>query len=296
MSSERSASRVWFVTGAGRGLGRAFVEAALAAGDRVVATLRRPELLADLVAAHPESLRTLNLDVRERSAVFATVEQAHASFGRLDVVINNAGYGLIGTIEELSEDEARAQMETNFFGALWVTQAVLPVMRAQRSGHIVQISSVGGVGTMPAFGLYNASKWALEAFSEALASEVADLGVRVTIAELGGFATDWAWSSMRFARGLPAYDALRERTFGTTQLPWDMSQKATDTSADPSEAAAALLRHVTSETPGPLRLLVGADAPGHVAMALASRRDDYRKNPGFTWPADASHGAEARDE
>ena len=284
MSSDRPATRVWFVTGAGRGLGRAFVEAALAAGDRVVATLRRPEQLEDLVREHPQSLRTLRLDVRERAAVFGVVEQARAAFGRLDVVVNNAGYGLVGTVEEVTEDEAREQMQTNFFGALWVTQAVLPVMRTQGSGHVVQISSVGGVGTMPAFGLYNASKWALEAFSEALASEVAELGIRVTIAELGGFATDWAWNSMRFASGLPAYDPLRERVFGTSRLPWDMSQKGTDTSADPREAAAALMKHITASEPGPLRLLVGADAPGHVAMALASRRDDYRKNPGFTWP------------
>ncbi len=283
MTSLKSASpRVWFVTGAGRGLGRAFVEAALAVGDRVVATLRQPEALADLASTHPDTIRTMYLDVRERQRVFATVEDARALFGRIDVVINNAGYGLVGAIEELSELDAREQMETNFFGALWVTQAVLPAMRAQGSGHIVQISSVGGVGTMPAFGAYNASKWALEAFSEALAAEVADLGIRTTIAELGGFATDWAWSSMRFARGLPAYDALRERTFGTRHLPWDMSQ--TDTGADPRDAAAALISHVARDTPGPLRLLVGTDAPGHVAAALAGRRDDYRKNPGFEWP------------
>ncbi|PCC73586.1 NADP-dependent 3-hydroxy acid dehydrogenase YdfG [Nannocystis exedens] len=285
MANAPCSPRVWFITGAGRGLGRAFVEGALAAGERVVATLRRPEVLRPLVEAHPALLRTLALDVRDRSAVFTVVEQAHAAFGRLDVVINNAGYGLVGAVEEVSEAEAREQMDTNFFGALWVTQAVLPVLRAQRSGHIVQISSVGGVGTMPAFGLYNASKWALEAFSEALAAEVADLGIRVTIAELGGFATDWAWGSMRFASGLPAYDPLRERTFGTTRLPWDMSQQPSDTSADPREAAAALARHLTDEGTRPLRLIVGADAPEHVSMALAKRRDDYRKNPGFAWPA-----------
>lgn len=279
-----SEARVWFVTGAGRGLGRAFVEAALGAGDRVVATLRRPEVLTTLAAAHPAALRVLPLDVRDRAAVLATVDAARACFGRLDVVVNNAGYGLVGTIEEVSEAEARAQLETNLFGALWVTQAVLPVLRAQRAGHIVQISSVGGVGTMPAFGLYNASKWALEAFSEALAAEVADLGIRVTIAELGGFATDWAWGSMQFARGRPAYDPLRERTFGVAQLPWDQSQQSSDTSAAPAEAARALLAHV-ARADGPLRLLVGADAPEHVTMALAVRREDYRKNPGFTWPA-----------
>lgn len=284
MSSKSTSPRVWFITGAGRGLGRAFVEAALAVGDRVVATLRRPEALADLAATHPDTIRTLHLDVRERQRVFATVEEARALFGQIDIAINNAGYGLVGAIEELSELDVREQMETNFFGALWVTQAILPVMRAQGSGHIVQISTVGGVGTMPTFGLYNASKWALEAFSEALAAEVADIGIRVTIAELGGFATDWAWGSMRFARGLPTYDALRERIFGTPQLPWDMSQQATDTSAAPRDAAAALMSYVTSDTPGPLRLLIGADAPGHVAAAIASRRDDYRKNAGFEWP------------
>lgn len=284
-SSSQAPSRVWLVTGAGRGLGRAFVEAALGAGDRVVATLRQPPALDDLAKDHPATLRALALDVRDRAAVFATVERAAALFGRLDVVVNNAGYGLVGTVEEVTELDAREQMETNFFGALWVTQAVLPVFRAQRSGHVVQVSSVGGVGTMPAFGLYNASKWALEGFSEALAAEVAELGIRVTIAELGGFATDWAWSSMRFAEGLAAYDGLRERTFGTPRLPWDMSQKASDESADPAEAARALVAHVASGAAAPLRLLVGADAPGHVAAALAARRDDYRKNAAFVWPA-----------
>lgn len=277
------ASRVWLVTGAGRGLGRAFTEAALDAGDRVVATARQPSALRDLAEAHPDALRVLPLDVRDRAAVRATVDQARAAYDRIDVVVNNAGYGVLGAIEELTEAEARDQMETNLFGALWVTQAVLPVMRAQRAGHIVQISSVGGVGSMPTFGLYNASKWALEAFSEALAAEVADLGIRVTIAELGGFATDWAWGSMRFAQGMSAYDPLRERLFGTTQLPWDMSQQPADPSADPREAARAILAHVTRGT-GPLRLLVGADAPEHVAAALARRRDDYRENAGFAWP------------
>jgi len=284
VSADSGSPRVWLVTGAGRGLGRAFVEAALAVGDRVVATLRRPEALADLVASYPDTLRTLQLDVRERQSAFATVQDARALFGRIDVVINNAGYAVVGAVEELSEFDVRDQMETNFFGALWVTQAALPVMRTQGAGHIVQISTVGGVGTMPTFGLYNASKWALEGFSEALAAEVADLGIRITIAELGGFATDWAWSSMRFARGLPAYDALRERIFGIPQLPWDLSQKASDTSADPHDAAVALIDYVTSDTPGPLRLLIGTDAPDHVAAALAGRRDDYRKNPRFDWP------------
>lgn len=283
-SSPPPPRHVWFITGAGRGLGRAFAVAALDAGDRVVATLRRPELLDDLVMKHPETLRVLQLDVRDRQAVFATVEKAWSSFGRLDVIVNNAGYGLVGAVEEITEADARDEMETNFFGALWVTQAVMPRLREQRSGHIVQISTVGAVGTMPMFGLYNASKWALEGFSEALAAEAAEHGIRVTLAELGGFATDWAWSSMRFAENLPAYDELRERVFGTRRLPWDPAGKALDTSADPAHAARALVAHVKRDSLGPLRLLVGDDAPEHVAAALATRRDDYRKNAVFTWP------------
>jgi NAD(P)-dependent dehydrogenase (short-subunit alcohol dehydrogenase family) len=291
MRATRTDSRVWLITGAGRGLGREFCEAALAAGDRVVAAIRKPGVLADLCGTHPDNLRVLLLDVAHRERVFSAVQEACNYFGRIDIVVNNAGYGLVGAIEEIGELDARDQMETNFFGALWITQAVLPILREQAAGHIVQISTVGGVGTMPMFGLYNASKWALEAFSEALAAEVSQLGIRVTIAELGGFATDWAWSSMRFAENKPAYDALRQRVFGATKLPWAMSEQATDASADPRQAATALIRHLDSEAPGPLRLLIGNDAPGHVAAALASRRDDYAKNAAFSWPGSRSDDA-----
>lgn len=283
--SSDSSRRVWFITGAGRGLGRAFTRAALEEGDRVVATVRRPEQLDDLRAQHEDALRVLTLDVRDRQAALRTVEAAWASFGKLDVVVNNAGYGLVGAIEEVSEAEARDQLETNFFGALWVTQAVLPRMRERRSGHIVQVSTVGAVGTMPLLGLYNASKWALEGFSEALASEVADFGLRVTLAELGGFATDWAWSSMRFAQNDPAYNPLRERIFGTPSVPWDPNGKQHDTSADPALAARALIAHINNPSPGPLRLLIGDDAKEQVSAALSARRDDYAKNRAFTWPS-----------
>jgi NAD(P)-dependent dehydrogenase (short-subunit alcohol dehydrogenase family) len=277
-------SAVWFITGASRGLGRAFAIAALETGDRVVATARNVEALADLQAAYPDRTTVLSLDVRDRLAVFATVQQAIAAQGRLDVVVNNAGFGLVGAVEEVTEDDARAICDRNFFGALWVTQAVLPHLRARQSGHIVQISTVGGVGTMPMMGLYNASKWALEAFSEALAREVEAFGIRVTIAELGGFATDWAWSSMKFSPLAPDYDELRNSIFGTTQLPWDMSKQAPDPSeGDPTAAARALIEHIRSGT-GPLRLLVGKDAPDHVRVALERRRDDYQLDPRFVWP------------
>jgi len=277
-----SAERVWLITGGGRGLGRAFVEAALGNGDRVVATIRTPDALADLSGRFPKQLRALRLDVRDRAGVFATVAAAADCFGRLDVVVNNAGYGLVGAIEEISEAQARQQLDTNLLGPLWICQAVLPHLRKQGSGHIVQVSTVGAVGSMPTFGLYNASKWALEGFSEALAAEVAEFGVRVTIAEFGGFATDWAWSSLQFAEPNTDYDPLRESLFGSPTVPWDMSGKgaADDTDADPNFAAAALLAHLDSPD-GPLRLLVGDDAPTQVKMAIDRRLADYRSDDRF---------------
>ena len=275
--------RTWFITGAGRGLGRAFAEAALDAGDNVVATARRPAALDALAGSHPDALRVLPLDVRDRDAVFATVDRAVACFGRLDIVVNNAGYGLVGAAEEVPEDEARRHLDTNLYGPLWVCQAALPHLREQGSGHIVQISSTGGVGAMPLFGLYNAGKWALEGFSEALAGEVAAWGIRVTIAEPGGFATDWAGSSMRFADPLPDYDELRSALFGTPTVPWPAGPSE---GPDPRDAAAALLDHVDRDD-GPLRLLIGDDAPEHVGIALDRRIEDYARDPRFALAAAA---------
>lgn len=278
-----SSPRVWFITGAGRGLGRAFATEALAAGDRVVATARRDGVLDDLIADHPDDLRVLTLDVRDRSAAFTTVDRAKACFGHLDVVVNNAGYGLVGAIEELTEQEVDDLLATNLHGALWVTQAALPHLRAQGSGHIVQISTVGAVGTMPTLGMYNASKWALEGFSEALAAEVASFGIRVTIAELGAFATDWAGSSMRFATPIGAYDGLRTQLFGSPDVPWDVPGQPDDSQPGTEVAARALLEHL-DRPEGPLRLLIGTEAPEQVGMALAVRRDDYAHNRAFIWP------------
>lgn len=281
---EPTSPLVWFVTGASRGLGRAFTEAALDTGDQVVATARRPEALDALRARHVDRLTVLPLDVTDRDAVRATVARAIAAYGHLDVVVNNAGRGLVGAVEEVTEDDVRDAIDTNFLGALWVTQAVLPHLRQRRSGHVVQVSTVGGVGTMPLLGLYNAAKWALEGFSEALAQEVAPFGVRVTIAEPGGFATDWAWSSMRFAPCASAYDRVREAVFGTNDVPWDVSkQAAAPGEGRPADAARALVEHVRRPD-GPLRLLVGDDAPRLVRIALERRRDDYRRDPRFTWP------------
>ena len=173
--------KVWFITGTSRGFGREWTIAALERGDKVAATARDTATLDDLVAKYGDALLPLKLDVTDRDADFAAVKDAHDRFGRLDVVVNNAGYGQFGFIEELSEAEARAQLETNTFGALWVTQAALPYLRAQRSGHVIQVSSIGGITAFANVGIYHASKWALEGFSQALATEVASFGIHVTL-------------------------------------------------------------------------------------------------------------------
>ncbi len=167
------ADKVWLITGTSKGFGRVWAEAALARGDRVAATARDIKSLQPLVDRYGDKVAALKLDVTDRRAVFDVVAEVQRRFGRIDVAINNAGYGLFGTVEEVSEAEARAQIDTNLFGALWVTQAVLPIMRAQKSGHILQVSSIGGVNAFPTIGMYHASKWALEGFSTSLAAEVA---------------------------------------------------------------------------------------------------------------------------
>ena len=167
------AHKVWFITGTSKGFGRVWAEAALARGDRVAATARNVKTLAPLIERYGDHVAAMTLDVTDKAAVAKAISQARERFGRLDVVINNAGYGHFGAIEEVTEAEARAQIETNLFGALWVTQAALPILRAQGSGHIIQVSSIGGVNAFPTIGLYHASKWGLEGFSQSLAAEVA---------------------------------------------------------------------------------------------------------------------------
>ena len=167
------AEKVWFITGTSRGFGREWAIAALERGDKVAGTARDTATLADLVEKYGDALLPIQLDVTDREADFAAVKGAHDHFGKLDIVVNNAGYGHFGFIEELSEQEARDQIETNLFGALWVTQAALPYLRAQHSGHIIQVSSIGGITAFQNVGIYHASKWALEGFSQALAQEVA---------------------------------------------------------------------------------------------------------------------------
>ncbi|WP_030462466.1 SDR family oxidoreductase [Kitasatospora sp. NRRL B-11411] len=254
-------SKIWFITGASRGLGRSFTEAALSRGDKVAATARDTDTLKDLAEAHGDALLALPLDVTDRHAVHGAVTAAHEHFGRLDVVVNNAGYGLFGMVEEVTEQQARTQLDTNFFGALHVTQAALPLLRAQGSGHIVQISSLGGVVAFPSLGIYNASKWALEGMTESLAQEVAPFGIRTTLVEPGGFGTDWGGSSAMHATPIDAYqparDALAAVSAGTEY-------------GDPKAAGLALLEIVDAERP-PLRVLFGAAPHPMVKDAYAQR-------------------------
>jgi NAD(P)-dependent dehydrogenase (short-subunit alcohol dehydrogenase family) len=242
------ASKVWFITGTSKGFGRVWAEAALARGDRVAATARRVEALAPLVERYGNQILAITLDVTDKAAVDRAIREAHASFGRLDVVINNAGYGLFGTIEEVSEAEARAQIETNLFGALWVTQAALPIMRAQGSGHIIQVSSIGGVNAFPTVGLYHASKWGLEGFSQSLAAEVGSFGIKVTIVEPGGYATDWGGPSAQHATEMPAYDGARAAI---------ASLRSTNIPGDPDATGPAILKVVDAKDP-PLRIFFGS--------------------------------------
>ncbi|MCM0616018.1 MULTISPECIES: SDR family NAD(P)-dependent oxidoreductase [unclassified Paenarthrobacter] len=267
--------QTWMISGANRGLGRALTLAALEAGHAVVATTRGAHSLPD-----HQRLLVQELDVRDRRGAFAAVDQAVAEFGRLDVLVNNAGYGLIGAVEEATEDEARAILDTDLLGPLWLSQAAIPVMRHQGRGHIVQISTVGAVGTMPMLGLYNSAKWGLEGFTEAMAAEVGRFGIRVTLAEPGAIDTDWAGGSMHFCAPLAAYDGLRTELFGTASVPWPPSEAAGGTS--PEDVAAVILAHVGDVDDPRLRLLIGDDAPGQVKAALKLRFEDYERDARFS--------------
>lgn len=269
-------TQTWFITGASSGLGLALTRQALAAGHRVVATTRK----ADLPIDDPH-LTVLHLDPADRAACRRAVDDAVRVTGRLDVLVNNAGYGLVGTIEEVNETEARAIMDVDFFGPLWLTQAVLPVMRGQGQGHIVQISSVGGVGAMAFFGLYNAAKWALEGFSEALAAEAHPMGIHVTIAEIGAMDTPWATTGMQFSAPLGDYDRLRSQTLGSTAVPWPSKPGDTGGGTPPEKIARDLIAHVVDDQVGPLRLVLGEDAAAQIATVLERRHQDYAGQPGF---------------
>jgi len=254
-------SKVWFVTGASKGFGREFVLAALERGDKVAATARNTDTLADLVEKYGDAVLPLQLDVTNRDQVFAAVERAHKNFGQLDVVINNAGYGLFGTVEEITEQQLRDQLETNLFGVLSVTQAVLPIMREQGSGHIIQISTIGGIAAFPSLGGYHASKWALEGLTESLAQEVAGFGIKVTLVEPGGFDTDWGGASATVAEAQPQYTALHQGM---------AAQRANSASPKPVGFGSAILKVIDADK-APLRVFFG-ELPTQIAPHIYQQR------------------------
>jgi NAD(P)-dependent dehydrogenase (short-subunit alcohol dehydrogenase family) len=247
------ATKVWLITGSTRGLGRALAEAVLVAGHKVVATGRDPGQLKDLVTRYGDRARAVTLDVTSERAVIGAVAEAIKAFGRLDVVANNAGYGDVCPIEDMSMAEFRAQMETNLFGVVHVTKAALPFMREQGSGHILQFSSVGGRIGPIGRAAYAAAKWGVEGFSEVLSREVGPLGVKVTLIEPGGFRTDFAGSSTAIREGRPEYDATVGKI---ARFQRDFNGKQP---GDPAKAAAAVLRITSIDNP-PLRLILGSDA------------------------------------
>ncbi|GAB3947360.1 SDR family NAD(P)-dependent oxidoreductase [Kribbella albertanoniae] len=261
-------SKVWLITGSSRGLGRALAEAVLAAGDRVVATARTPEQLADLVTKYGDQVRAVALDVTDPAAAQAAVQTAVDEFGGLDVVANNAGYANSAPIEETPDDDFRAQVETNLFGVVNVTKAALPVFREQKSGHFLQFSSIGGrVGGTPGMGAYQTAKFAVEGFSEVLNNEVKPFGVKVTIIEPGAFRTDWGGSSMTIAPTHADYD----ETVGAMnhyRLETDGKQ-----AGDPAKAAQAILQVVAEDKP-PIRLLLGTDALTRAEQGAKERADE----------------------
>ncbi|MYY80126.1 MULTISPECIES: SDR family NAD(P)-dependent oxidoreductase [unclassified Streptomyces] len=259
-------ARVWLITGASRGLGRAFAEAALVNGDRVVAVARNIEPLGDLAEKYPGHLAPLSMDVADRQGVFDGVARAAAAFGRLDVVVNNAGGMLYGMVEEATEEQVRAHMDVNFFGAVWVAQAVLPHLRAQGGGRLLQVTSMGSGGGMATVGYYGAGKAALDSVSEALAMEVEGFGIKVTIVQMGGYNTGLFTTGTTNTESLAQYQPLRtemEAMWGDTVAP------------EPDTAAPVIMKLAALPDP-PRRLIVGSQSFDHVLEMDRAQADLYR--------------------
>jgi NAD(P)-dependent dehydrogenase (short-subunit alcohol dehydrogenase family) len=263
-------AKVFLVTGSSRGLGRQIAEKALAAGHEVVATARTPEQLSDLVERYGKQVRAIQLDVTDPEAARAAVATAVAEFGRLDVVVNNAGYANTVAVEDITDADFREQVDTNLFGVVNVTKAALPVLREQGGGHIIQVSSVGGRMPTPGMSAYQASKFAVGGFSEVLALEVAPLGIKVTVLEPGGMRTDWAGSSMK----VPPISAPYEQTVGRiVAMRGDFSTRA---AGDPAKVADVVLTVADLDEP-PVRLLLGSDAYNYAQQVAQARKESDEK-------------------
>ncbi|HEV2802777.1 MAG TPA: oxidoreductase [Pyrinomonadaceae bacterium] len=264
-------SKVYFITGTSTGFGRALAEAVLARGDRAVLTARKVETVAELAERYGDSALAVRLDVTSEDERRRALQEALGKFGRVDVLVNNAGQGSLGALEEFTSEQIRAQFEVNFFGAVEMTREVLPVMRAQGSGHILNISSIGGLAAIGGFALYCATKFALEGFSEALRDEVKPQGLRVTIIEPGAFRTSFSGeANMRPASHIAEYDPvvepIRQYLYGN-----DGKQPG-----DPRKAALAMIAAVESDDP-PLRLMLGADAAGLWETKRAAMEEEFAR-------------------
>jgi len=259
-------AKTWLITGASKGLGRAFAEAAAARGDRVAATARDVSALDGFAERTPGGI-ALPLDVTDEASVRRAVAEAERQFGHLDIVVNNAGYGHFGAVEEITDAELNAQLETNVLGPLRVMRAVLPRMRERGNGHLIQVSSLGGIGAFANLGAYHASKWALEGLSESLAAEVRRFGIRVTLVEPGGYDTDWGGRSARRSTPITVYDVMRDEA---------AARRSSQAPGDPRAAAEALREVVEADEP-PLRVLFGAGVLDAVNGIYERRIDQWAR-------------------
>jgi NAD(P)-dependent dehydrogenase (short-subunit alcohol dehydrogenase family) len=260
-------SQVFFLTGSSRGLGRQIAEAALAAGHRLVATARRPDSLADLASRYGSQVLPLPLDVTDAGAAAAAVAAGTEAFGRIDVVVNNAGYANLAAVEDVTLDDFRAQFDANLFGVVNVTKAALPVLREQGGGHIIQVSSIGGRLATAGLSAYQAAKWAVGGFSEVLAREVGPLGIKVTVLEPGGMRTDWAGSSMT----VPPVSEPYQQTVGAMARVHD--DLGSDSAlGDPAKVAQVVLQVAGMDSP-PLRLILGSEAYAYATAAAKARAE-----------------------
>jgi len=273
-------NKVWFITGCSTGFGRELAKEALSKGYNVVVTARKPEQVADIVAAYPDTALSLTLDVTVPQQINDAVNTAIDRFGRIDILVNNAGIGYFGAIEESEEEEVRRMFEINFFGLAHMTNAVLPHMRQQRSGHILNVASIGGLRSFPAVGFYNATKYAVDGLSEALSKEVAPLGIKVTVICPSGFRTDWAGRSANNTK-------IRIEDYATTagKNISDLRGYSGNQPGDPVKAAKAMIQVTETENP-PLRLLLGAAALKGARLKLEELKKDFDE-----W-ADVSEGAD----
>ena len=262
-------NKIWFITGSSRGLGRSLTSAVLASGDKVAATARNTDQLKDLAEQYPHQLYPIKLEVTDYKQVHFAVADAIAHFGKIDVLVNNAGFGIIGAAEAFTDQQVRSQLETNLYAPIEITRAVLPYMRNQRAGRIIQVSSVGGRVGNAGLTMYQAAKFGLGGFSEALSKEVAPLGIFVTSVEPGGFRTDWAGESMTYAEKIDDYELVNQRAdffAGGTFLPM----------GDPEKAAKVMLDLANHPQP-PVHLVLGSEAIGLLKQADTDRRTELEK-------------------